>query len=254
MKLTAEENQHAVDIKEIVEGLPDLDNLSDFMYAQLAIVCKGNLEDVVERCYGLQEFRQEYEILDTYEQGRQFLRKTFDWFPEKILSFTFSEKEGTYVLVHNVGKFEPSRVFTSAEMVDEWLTFMYYCYIMFFPDLESLRKGVISVNDCADIGLNRDILTYLGRFMKEFLAFYPFRGQNRFFNAGAMFNILTSMLIKLLPEELRKEFHPGVQFDGNMADTFLVPSLEEAHERIRSSMERTLKRRYANENTFKLVE
>ena len=75
MKLTREEHAWAWDIKDCIEMLDDLDNLCDFWYAQLAIVCQDNVEDAVRRAYGLQYFREEFKIRDTFEQGRHCMHQ-----------------------------------------------------------------------------------------------------------------------------------------------------------------------------------
>ena len=71
--------------------MPDLDNLSDLMYVQLAIVCKDNIEEALDRCYGLQAFREEYKMLDTYEAGRYYLKELIKIFPTMFLNFAFAE-------------------------------------------------------------------------------------------------------------------------------------------------------------------
>ena len=54
MKLTHPELEAAKRIRTTIQGLRDFDNLNDFMYAQLAIICLDDVEDAVERAYALQ--------------------------------------------------------------------------------------------------------------------------------------------------------------------------------------------------------
>ena len=252
MKLTRQENQHALEIKEMVEGMPDLDNLSDLMYAQLAIVCKDNVENAIERCYAMQEFKQEYIIVDTVQQGFRHLQANFALFPEQMLSFSFAQSEGTYTFVHDFTKFEP-KAFTSAEMAEDWLKVMYYSHILFFPDIESIRKGIVFVVECQGMGLRREVLRFLTSFFSQFLSYYPMNGQCRLFHTGAMFNVIISMLRALLPQQMRESFQIGLQIDGTLGDIFLVPTVQQANQKMLRRMQTALQQRYHNEQHFSLI-
>lgn len=206
MALTQTENEHALAIKEMVESLPDLDNLSDFMYAQLAIVCKDNLDDILERCYALQTFRQEYDIHDTFQEGSRGIQHMFDLFPEEWLSFAFGEKDGAYVFMHDISKFEP-RAFTTLASKNNWLKGMYYCHFLFFPDWESIRKGIICVCECEyTSNVRKDATKAFSQFFSEFLTHYPFIGCCHFYHTSSLVNIVASILRKILPKELRNTF------------------------------------------------
>jgi hypothetical protein len=98
MKLTQKENENALAIQEMVEGLPDLDNLSDLMYAQLAIICKDRVEDAVNRCYGMQEFRHEYNLVDNLEQGSRYLRWGIQQLPLHFCPLDAIRKKGSMFL------------------------------------------------------------------------------------------------------------------------------------------------------------
>ena len=185
--------------------MPDVDNLSDFMYAQLALVCGTDMDDAIRRVMGLQDFKQEYKVLEEYKEGCRCFRKVFQLFPEQNLSFSFSPKDGTYVFLHDSSQFNPD-AFTSAEMVDEWLKAMYYWHTNFCPDLESIRKGVIVLVECKGMTLRADVLKIFSVLFSELLAFYPVNGQVRHYNTGAMMNVLCSTLRRLLPQHLKESF------------------------------------------------
>lgn len=250
MKLTATENRQALDIKELVESLPDLDNLNDFVYAQLALVCKNDLEDVVRRCYGLQEFKKEYRVLDTYEEGCRCFAEVFRLFPEQNLSFSFSVRDGTYVFLHDNTKFEP-KAFTTAQMADDWLKAMYYWHTNFCPDLESTRKGIIVLAECEGMTMRRDVLKHISALFSQLLSYYPVNGQVRHLNTGAMWNVACSLLRPLLPLHLRDNFQVGFKFE-DCGRAFLMPSVEEANRRLLGKMQGILRRRYDNEKSFTL--
>lgn len=130
MKLTQQEHRQAMEIKAMVEMSPDLDDLCDLMYVQLAIICRDNVTDAAQRCYAMQHFREEYKILDTPQEGRRYVEWLVRLHPKHICSFGFSETVGTNVFVHDPDKFDPKDLTSTAE---EFLKAMYYCFIAFFP-------------------------------------------------------------------------------------------------------------------------
>jgi hypothetical protein len=144
MKLTKQEHRWAYDIKNTIQSMAELDNLSDFMYAQLAIITKGNLEDAIRRVTGLQHYRQEYNILDTLQDGCQQMKMLFEFFPEQFLDFSFSLSGGTYVLIHDVTKMDTA-VLNTAEKVQKFMAAAYYLHTTMCPDMASIRSGCIAI-------------------------------------------------------------------------------------------------------------
>jgi phenylalanyl-tRNA synthetase alpha subunit len=142
MQVTMEERRWALEIKNSIQLIAELDNLSDYMYAQLAIITRGNVKDAIRRVTGLQHYRQEYNILDTLQDGCQQLLKLFDLFPEQFLSFSFSESEGTYVLIHDATKFDTTALNTP-EKVQSFMAAAYYLEATKCPDMASIRRGSI---------------------------------------------------------------------------------------------------------------
>lgn len=245
MKLTEEENENALAIKEMVEGMPDLDNLSDFMYAQLALICEDNVEDAINRCFGMQDFRREYGLVDSLQEGSRYLRWGINQFPLHFVNFEFHEATGMYFFVVDMDKIR-----FSAEMVEEFGKLMYYSVHLFVPDMEAVRRGYISVSECQGMSMRKDVLKHFGRFSTEFLGHYPFICKSRLFHTSAMVNVIVSMLRKLLPDDL---FEVGLQFDGHIGETFLVPTVQEANARTLNSMVEALKLRYDNEKSFSIM-
>lgn len=252
MKLTQEEHQRAVLIKNMVEMMPDLDNWSDFMYAQLAIVCKDDVDDAIRRLIGMQDFREEHKILDTYNQGCFYLKKAFGFFPRHFLSFGFNETDGRYVFISDFSQLEPKN-FTSPENVDEYIINVYYAHFALLPDLESVRKGYVTMVECQDMQMRRDVLNLLSSAFSSFLTYYPLNGECKHYHTGTMVNIVASMLRKILPDHVRRQYQVGCTFDGgNMAEVLLTPTVEEANKRMLAHMQAALKRRYDNEQSFRL--
>jgi hypothetical protein len=143
MKLTQSEQEWALEVKTLFKSMPDLEELSDFMYAQIALVVqKDDVEEAARRALGLQGFKQEYKILDTFEEGCRCFEKAIQLNPDYFLGYTFSEKEGTYVFVHDLAKLDAS-TFNTPEKVEDWLRLYYYLHTMHCNDLASIRNGVI---------------------------------------------------------------------------------------------------------------
>ena len=251
MRITGQEYENAMAIKAMVEMSPDLDNLSDLMYVQLAIVCKDNIEEVLDRCYGLQAFREEYKMLDTYEDGRYYLKELIKIFPTMFLNFAFAELDGCYTLVQDIQKFDPT-AFTTLRIETNFLIGMAYISPAFHPDIESIRKGHVAIAECQGMTLRRDVMKFHSKFFSEFLSHYPFIGHCRAFHTSSMVNVIVSMLRKILPKDVKDRFMVGFKYDGHLADVLLVPTTEVANQRTLQRMFDALKLRYHNEKRFQL--
>lgn len=142
--MTRQEHEWALEFKAAVEQIPELDNLSDFMYAQFAIIAKGNLDDAIQKACGLQEFRHEYEILDNLQDGQRHIQKMIELFPEQMLAFSFSHDDGAYLLIHDVTKFDTT-VLKSPSQVNSWMAATYYLHATMNPVFAAIRRGCIVV-------------------------------------------------------------------------------------------------------------
>lgn len=254
MALTREEKQWALDIKDLVEMMPDLDNLSDFMYAQLALICEDNAEDAVRRAYGLQAFREEYNILDTYEDGCRYIRAMIDLFPEEFLSFSFSHQDGTYVLVHDASKLKTTNL-TTPKKVEAFFAAAYYFHQAMIPDMESARKGTIVLVECSQYTFTqKQNFNIQKQLFSQLLSIYPFKGSLQCYHTGLVFNLLASMFRSVLPTKLKDKIKTGLILDQSLDAYYLVPSVEAAAQRVIQRMEETLKKRHENLNTFVLTD
>jgi hypothetical protein len=99
MLLTDHERHLAINIKAAIAANPDVDSVSDFMCAQLALIEGDNIEGAIARAYHLQCFREEYGIRDTSEDGKKCFADYVELFPKLHLAFTFYFGEGNYVMV-----------------------------------------------------------------------------------------------------------------------------------------------------------
>lgn len=262
MLLTPQETEWALQIKAAIAAQPEIDVISDFMCAQLAIATEGNTAGAVERAAGLQAVREEYKFVDHYQEGRTGLRQLIERNPRQFLSFSYSELEGKFVLVHDAAQCDVSsarqmadgyRASSPRDQVRTLLVGGYFLHHAMSMDFTSIRQGVIVMIECEGYNWSmKGDWKILQRFFSEVLQYYPMRGQLRHFHNGLVFNIMASMLKPLLPEQMKDSFQVGCQFDGRLDEVFLVPTMEAASQRILERLGQALGRRYQNEHAFKL--
>ncbi|CAB9516313.1 expressed unknown protein [Seminavis robusta] len=255
MKLTQEERVWALEIKEMIENSPELDTkYNDFMYAQMAIITKGDLEDAMNRAHGLQDFRREYKILDTLEQGHMCMKKFIEILPLHWLSFSFSPSEGTYILVHDVSKID-TNLLNTVSKVETWMAASYYLHTSFSADMACIRRGCISMAECEGMDwTKKQDFKLIQAMISQLLTVYPFIGEFRGFHTGTVFNVLASILRRILPSDFKDTFRTGYRFEGRLDSFYLIPDVPTANRRLISRLCETLKRRYDNEQNFFLTE
>lgn len=254
MALTSEEVRWAAAIKSAIEGTSEVDNLNDFMYAQLALIERGNVESALRRARQLQEFKAEYRPMDSEADGFHHLGELVRIFPEFLLSFSFdSESTGSYVLVHNFRGFS-SKALNTSEKLRTYFCGCYYILTCFCPDLESIRSGAFSMAECGGYDWNLHIDTNLSmRFWTELALVYPIRFREmKFFHCGVFINLLYSMTKRLLPQDMSSKFSMGCQAFSRLDEIYLVPTVAAANQRILERMKAALSKRYNNELSFSL--
>ena len=99
MELSDHERNLAINIKTAISSDPELDPVSDFMCAQLALVDGDNIESALARVHQLQCFREEYGIRDTVQDASKQIVDYIKLFPRLQLCFTFYNEGGNYVIV-----------------------------------------------------------------------------------------------------------------------------------------------------------
>lgn len=252
MLLTQDELGWAFAIKGAVEGTAELDNLSDFMYAQLAIICKDNLEDAVHRAYALQSLREEYGILESLKAGCQAVRDLVKLQPGWLLAFYFDPTSYRYTVVDDNCCVDTT-VVNTPDKVNRWFAGMYFLHHAGAPDLQAVRRGVNIMAECEgtdwtkkqNFGLIKDLNIQL-------CSIYPFTGPQNFYHTGIFFNVMLSIWKKLWPKEERWRFKSGLICDCRLDTVCMVPTVEAGTQRLIAAMEAALKLRYANERAFSL--
>lgn len=263
MQLTEEERGWALDIKDAIEMFPELDNLSDFVYATLAVAVKDNVEDAVRRAHQLQAFREEYGLKDTLQESQHIIAKAVQQHPSLCYDVSFHPKQGKYILVQDIAAFSPTEEPTT-QQVEDFAIFGYYLLHALFPDLESTRRGYTVFVECEGFSVanNKHMFKLMDKFYSEVMAVYPSSEgtEARHLNAPTFFNVMTAGLRKLLPEELQDKFFrgpslPGLESSlaGRRLDTlYLTPTPELATQRAIAKLKANLERRYKNIASFSL--
>lgn len=253
MDLTEEERDWALDIKETVEASSELDNLTDFKYAQLALMDKGNIEKAVERAHKLQLFREEYGVMDTQVDARRHVRKEIELMPRMFMCYIF--EAGNYVMLANWSGFNAECLVDHENMVTHMVA-NYYILTCYCPDLEAIRQGLVALMECegSDQQPVRSVHMQLYRkFWSELAAVYPMRFKKlKHFHTGVFINLLYSMIKRFLTPEIRKVIEVGCEFDGRLDQVYLTPTVEEANARLLQQIDEALGKRYENERTFTL--
>jgi hypothetical protein len=134
-------------MKQAIAANPEVNDVSDFMCAQLALIDGDDTEGAIERIRQLQCFREEYGILDTAEDGRRCFGEYIQLFPKLHLSFTFHCEGGSYVMIFDNAEFDAGCLRTP-EQFRSWLGGSYYTCATFCPDFESIRTGAVLVAEC----------------------------------------------------------------------------------------------------------
>lgn len=250
MELTEDERNLAINLREAMKEVPELDTVTDFMCAQLALICNDDTDGAIERALHLQHFRQEYAILDTPEHGRKCFRAYLTLFPRFHLSFT--RYDDSYVMVFDNTEFNGSLVKTE-EHVRTWLGGSYYTCNCFCPDFESIRNGAMIVLECQGYAWKKSFdLKDIKRLWVELASVYPMTfNKMKYFNPTSAMNIVVSMLRPFLPAHLRSRLE-FVQLEQRLDTLYLQPTVQEANQRLLGRIEETLRMRYQNEQSFRL--
>ena len=254
MQIFDEERDWAIAIKDAALATPELDPVTDFWYAQLAIVDKDDIESALERLHHLQAFRQEYDVRDRFEEGRRCLHKFVGMFPRHILSYSFNFTEGCFVFITDQSATDLGQL-SSVEQVSEYLKHAYYFATVFNPDLEGVRRGASFLLECEGFDWAKHVSadTYK-RLWTELACQYPMNfNQVKHFHTGMFYNLLLSLTKRFLPQSIRSKLLTGCQFDQRLDTLYLVPTVEIANQRLLARLENCLSRRYENEATFSLL-
>jgi hypothetical protein len=253
MTLSDHERNLAINIKAAIKAYPEINAVSDFMCAQLALIEGANIEGAMARVHHLQCVREEYKIMDTAEDGTRCFADYINLFPRLHLYFSLSEDDGTYVVVYDNTHFDSSQVKSEGNL-HSWLGGIYYTCTATSPDFESIRKGLILIAESEGYGWKKGFdFKSLKKIWSEVATVYPFRiSKVKYYNAGTVMSVVVSMLKPFLPKDMRPRIQFGFRSEERLDSLYLVPTLEEANLRLLGHVGEMLRLRYHNERTFQL--
>ena len=251
-RLSDNEKRWALELKAAVEASDELDNLSDLQYVQFALANKGNLSKTLERVQGMQDFRHEYQIHDTWEEGMALINGLTTAHPFSILSVAYDDVTENYGLVYDRTRAR----FDHIRSQDEWrvaLGAFYYLFNLLCPDPQSMRNGIFCIGECDGFEHAQTSINKLRIIWDHLLAHLPVYFRSiKFFHTNVAANLSYSMLKLFMRKELTDRIVVGCQFGINISSLFLMPTPEVAVSRTLGRIEMFMKTRYQNEANFSL--
>lgn len=253
MRLYDDENDWALDIKDAIEDTPDIDNLTDFQYAQLAIVDQDDIEMALERARKMQDFKRQYDIRDSVECGLRCMKEFVDLLPGHWLSL--SSAEGQCVLVADVSKLTVDRIRTSSDGLHTWLAGTYFMCHVLSSEFYAMRHGftILAENQGYDFKKNFGLDLH-SKLWKELASVYPLQiSKMKNYNTGLVYNMLVRMAKSFVTEEIHSRFEVGCVCElGTLDKLYATPNQRVANERLMIRLHESLRRRYQNETDFRL--
>lgn len=257
MEISTEERRWAFAIKTVIEREPEVDNLSDFLYVQLALIDKDNVEAAVERAYKMQAFREEYKIVENLNQGRQCYQGGINQFPGFFLSINFlrgEEGTGNWTIVVDQTKMT-AETLKPGGALDTWMKAAFYQFHAVSPDFEAIREGVVVLIECDGFDPKKQFgMKVFSRMWNELGLVYPVDMLSmKHFHTGVFLNLLVSLAKRVLPLEVHRRFEVGhICQAGLLRDVFTTPCADAANRRLMDQFTQALKLRYENEASFSL--
>lgn len=269
MELMPQEKEWAMEIKAAVAKDPELEPLTDFMYAQIAIVTLENnppepIASVVDRVARYQAGLQAHDIRDTYESACSALEETFcNLIPGHFIGFDYYQAEGSYVLATDMTKF--CRTVEACPRKQDThraaATFLLHAQQ---PDFEAMRRGVMTLVECAGYDWKDPDMYNLTVVRNNAVpTFYPSRMRRvKFYNCGLFVNLVVSAAKRLLPKYVLQKLEVGCKCDSSrlqgphnvpverLDQIYVVPNIEATNKRNLDKIKACLRMRYANEGYF----
>jgi hypothetical protein len=161
-------------IKTAIEAEPEIDNLLDFWYVQLAVVCRNDVVSAVERARNMQYFKQEYDIRDTMEDAKRTIQNLNNLFEHFVISFSYNGTNKNYVVVIDMTTMDYRALQTDRAWRD-YLAGVYYLKQAAFPNFECMCQGITILHECQGFDFYGKFggLGLLSRLSKELLGDHP---------------------------------------------------------------------------------
>ncbi|CAB9521444.1 expressed unknown protein [Seminavis robusta] len=230
--------------------------LSDFEYSQYALSTKGNLENALDRIEKMMYFQEEYNIIDTVEEGMALLEAFSKLMPWFLVSVEFAPEFGHFVSVLDYAKLNPKAVDFPADW-RAWLGGFYYLLQLQHSNLSACRQGMVNICECEGMGYKNINVDFFYRTWSHLGEFYP----HMYKEVSWLHTPLESNLLYASFKNIMGEFASIIQvgchfsgYDGRIDEMFKVPSEADAKLRLDVQVESYLRVRYYHQSSFVLPE
>ncbi|CAB9526069.1 expressed unknown protein [Seminavis robusta] len=263
MRLSTREVRRALAIKAAIvdsnkerreQGEDELIELTDFEYAQYALLTKGNVEDALERIEKMQAFREEYRIQDTVEEGMEIMQALTIQQPWFVVSVDYNPTHGHFVFVYDYSKLKPAAV----DYPEDWRIFlggMYYIYQLGLSNLLACREGLVHIAECQGMGYSNFSMDFLNRCWHHLLAHYPYTTKECSWLHTPLVANIQYAFYKSVMGHKADIIRVGCNFggyDGQIDEMFKLPSEDIAEFRLMGRYLAYLNLRYQNQSVFRL--
>lgn len=259
MWLSPLECSWAQELKETIEMEESgIEPLTDFEYAEHAIVAQGNLEEALRRIQGMQTFREVYRPKDTVQEGVYYMQAQIRLLPGVYMHTDISAETGTCMCVWNFAKFDPTRLLATEENWKTHILGEYFWRHMQQPTFRSVRQGSYQLIESRGVGWHNFDSTAEQRWNQELMNHMPMKvKQVLVYNSNTVMNLVWSLAKPFMMEEHRNSMKLGCTIDcenpeATLMDVFCQPSVEAAEARVVENANRYLAIRYQNQSRFRL--
>ncbi|CAB9496300.1 expressed unknown protein [Seminavis robusta] len=280
MTVSPQEHAWALEIKTAAETPNSgFRPISDFEYAQYALVTRGRLNEALARIRKIQSFQAQYQVDNTPSQGVSIVEQFRHLQPTALLNLDKHPDTGDSIICFDRSTYFPA--ITKAPSPDHtdpehnWkidILFWYYALRTVQPDFHTIRHGVVFLFEAMGLGKDNVDVSLAKRLHREMWAYYPFEIQRtRIYNANQSVPLLVSALQSLLrPEELQcietgctvhgdddDGFHQSTDRATNsppltLGDIYLQPTVDQSGRYLLARIMELLTLRSQNEESFRL--
>ncbi|CAB9529737.1 expressed unknown protein [Seminavis robusta] len=266
LKLAAQQEQSSSNDEDDNEMF----NLSDFEYAQHAIIAQGNIQEAMDRIEGMHHFRKEYGIDHSGDQIAYYLQEIMKQQPGYLLHLDNNPNTNDGVIAIDAARWDPVKALThdtnnaNKDPEFNWkvsLIGVYYMHYVVQPSLASIRQGLLTLVECDGVSWRNFSIQWDNRFHGEMFGNLPVKFKACLaYNTSMIANLVFSMMKPIMPKSMKDSLHLGCSLLGSdeaptnlrLGDVYLQPSREVVQRAIvQRAMGLTAQRRF-HEMTFKL--
>ncbi|CAB9498172.1 expressed unknown protein [Seminavis robusta] len=259
MQLTEVEIARAVNIKASVEQDDRIQNLSDFEYVQYALTnINETVEQVLERVYLMQCFRQEYRINDTPKEGAKLFHEFSLMCPGHMLAVDHLPFQQNYTKTMDMAKLLPKEQIRTDEDLRVYMAGHYYHWNSMYPNFMAIRLGFTLVCECEGTTMASFDSELFEKSGHHLFKSYPQNTKNVFvLNPSTTINFWWALFKRFLRDDQKGKYHLGYQipgFEGRRIDgLYKMPTEEAGRQRMISHVHEFLTLRKKNEADFSLL-